>query len=65
MRRYLFKQTIEINMLGIPAGRRQTSWLCTNAAEELNLKQIQLVVRTGREHGISGFQVFNTLPPVN
>ena len=59
------KQTIEINRVRIPTGRRQTSWLCANAAEELNLEQIQLVVRAGIEHGISGFQVLHTLPPVN
>ena len=26
----------ELNRLRMPTGRRQTSWLCTSAAEELN-----------------------------
>ena len=29
-------ELIECNRLRIPTGRRQTSWLCASAAEELN-----------------------------
>ena len=68
------KQTTEnkLNRLRIPTGRRQTSWLSTGTAKELNqgdyLKQIQLVVRVGLELGISRFQIRHpnhsaTFPP--
>ena len=44
----------------IPTGRRQTSWLFTNVAEELNLglarNNSTLVVRTVLEPATSGFQ---------
>jgi len=55
------KQTTDVNFnsLRILTGRRQTSWLYTSAAEELNqrlyMKQIQLVARAGLEHWISRF----------
>ena len=62
----------ELNRLRIHPGRRQTSWLCTSAAEELNQglpKQIQLVVRAGLELRISRFKsgiltTRATLPPL-
>ena len=43
----------------IPTDRKQTSWLCTSAPQELNqnLEQIQIVGRAGRELGITRFQV--------
>ena len=45
------------NRLRIPTGRRQTSWLCTSAAEELNLERIQLVISAGLELGIARLQI--------
>ena len=47
------QQTTEMNLtarLRIPTGRRQTSWLCTSAAEELN----QGLPRTNPASGQSG-----------
>ena len=47
----------ELNRLRIPNGRRQTSWLCTSAAEELNkgLSRTNPAsgIRAGLELGIS------------
>ena len=63
----MMKQIIQMNItwLKIPTSRRQTSWLFTNVAKELNSS---LVVRTGLEPVTSGFQVWRpnhsaTLPP--
>lgn len=54
--------------LRILNSRRWTSSLCTSAAEESKLWQIQLVVRAGLFLGIARFQVWHpnhstTLPP--
>ena len=52
---------LNLTKLGIPTGRRQTSWLFykRNRGVELGatVKQLQLVVRAGLEPWTSGFQV--------
>ena len=51
--------TNDLNRLRIPTGRRQTSWLCTSAAEELNQwlpNKSSLVVRACLEFVITRFQ---------
>ena len=59
--------------LRIPTDKRQTSWLFTSVAKDLNSgqyqEQIQLAVRVGLELGVSGLQVQRsnhsaTLPPL-
>jgi len=50
-----------LTMLRILTGRRQTSWLFTSVAEDLNselltVKQILVVARTGVEPGTAGLQ---------
>ena len=49
--------THKLNRLrnNIPSGRRQTSWLCTNATKDLN--QVQLGNNPAASHSVSSFHV--------